>query len=307
MADQAETAALCETQLEALEHQVAGHGGVMRVGDGKVIAKPLIQREQEFYEASAQCAKFKAFMPEYYGTLQQQVGGAADGNATAAGPSYICLENLTAGYEKPCIMDVKIGSRIYDIDATPEKAERMLKKAQESTTGSLGVRICGMIVPGAAEQPRDWFRKLTPETIRDAFAMYFSAADSMVSAEYRRFVIKQFILEIEDLAAVVRSVETRMYASSLLFVYDASKARYDQLVSEGQCSSKSDSGDSDDSDDAEEDEESSDGLLDVKAIDFVHSHWVPGQGYDELYVSGLENLVEILRSLLVIEEPAGGE
>ncbi|KAJ2019357.1 hypothetical protein GGI03_001559 [Coemansia sp. RSA 2337] len=292
-----------ESQFQLLEHQVAGHGGVLSVGEGKMVAKPLIKREQEFYEASAQCAKFKAFIPEYYGTLQQQDG---DGSSTTADSSYICLENLTDGYEKPCILDVKIGTRIHDIDATPEKVAKMLGKAQETTTGSLGVRICGMSVQGTTGQERDWFAKLTVDTIREAFAMYFSAAESMVSAEYRRFVINQFILEVEELAAVIKSVETRMYASSLLFVYDASKARYEQFVSGASCDGKSNCDGNEDDEDAEEDE-CRDGLLDVKAIDFAHSHWVPGQGCDEFYLFGLEKLVEILRGLLAEEPAAGGD
>ncbi|KAJ2063326.1 hypothetical protein GGI17_001816 [Coemansia sp. S146] len=306
MANHAETTTSGETQFQLLEHQVAGHGGVLRVGEGKVVAKPLIQREQEFYEASAQCDKFKAFIPEYYGTLQQQDGVADDGGSSTVDSSYICLENLADGYEKPCILDVKIGTRIHDIDASPEKVAKMLGKAQETTTGSLGVRICGMSVQGTTGQARDWFAKLTVETIRDAFAMYFSAAESMVSTEYRRFVIRQFILEVEELAAVIRSVETRMYASSLLFVYDASKARYEQFVSGAPCDNKSDCNDNEDDEDSEEDE-GRDGLLDVKAIDFAHSHWVPGQGCDELYLFGLEKLVEILRGLIVEEPAASGE
>ncbi|KAJ2839668.1 hypothetical protein FBU31_000651 [Coemansia sp. 'formosensis'] len=301
MANHAENTTSGETQFQLLEHQVAGHGGVLSVGDGKVVAKPLVQREQEFYEASAQCAEFKAFIPEYYGTLQQQ-----DGDDSTAGSSYICLENLVDGYEKPCILDVKVGTRIHDIDASPEKVARMIGKAQETTTGSLGVRICGMSVPGTTGLARDWFAKLTVETIRDAFAMYFSAAESVVSAEYRRFVIRQFILEVEDLAAVIRSVETRMYASSLLFVYDVSKARYEQFVSEGQCDKKNNN-DNNNDEGTDEEEEGSDGLLDVKAIDFAHSHWTPGQGHDELYLFGLEKLVEILRGLLAEEPVACGE
>ncbi|KAJ2891111.1 hypothetical protein GGI21_005949 [Coemansia aciculifera] len=304
MADRTETAAADETQFQPLEHQVAGHGDVQRVGDGKVIAKPLIQREQEFYEASAQCEKFKAFIPGYYGTLQRE--GATDGSSVADEERYICMENLTAGYEKPCILDVKIGTRIHDIDASPEKLAKMMRKAQETTTGSLGVRICGMSVAGVETPDRGWFRRLTAETIKDAFAAYFSGAESLVSAEYRRFVIQQFILEIEDLAAVIRSVETRMYASSLLFVYDASKARYEQFTSEGKCGNVRNN-DNDNDEDDEDDDDSSDGLLDVKAIDFAHSHWVPGQGCDELYLFGLEKLVEILRSLLHDGPTASGE
>ncbi|KAJ2741297.1 hypothetical protein GGI20_005286 [Coemansia sp. BCRC 34301] len=302
MADQVETTA-GETQLQLLEHQVAGHGGVMRVGDGKVVAKPLIQREQEFYEASIRCAKFKAFIPEYYGTLQQE--GVPDSSSAAGAGSYICLENLTAGYERPCILDVKIGKRLYDIDASPEKLARMAKKAQESTIGLLGVHISGMSVAGVTSPARDWLRKLTVETIKGAFAMYFSGAESLVSAEYRRFVIEQFIQEVEELAVVIKSVETRMYSSSLLFVYDASKTRHEQFVSRGKCGSDKGSTDSDGDDD--DDDDSSDGLLDVKAIDFAHSHWVPGQGCDELYLDGLENLAEIFRGLLHEEPVAGGE
>lgn len=48
--------------------------------------------------------------------------------------------------EQPCIMDMKIGRRLYDDDATPEKTERMIKKSATSTSGSVGFRISGMRV-----------------------------------------------------------------------------------------------------------------------------------------------------------------
>jgi 1D-myo-inositol-tetrakisphosphate 5-kinase/inositol-polyphosphate multikinase len=43
-------------------------------------------------------------------------------------------------------MDVKIGRRLYDDDATPEKTERMMRKSANSTSGTLGFRISGMRV-----------------------------------------------------------------------------------------------------------------------------------------------------------------
>lgn len=46
----------------------------------------------------------------------------------------------------PCILDIKIGKRLYDDDATPEKKARMLLKSQNSTSSVLGFRICGMRV-----------------------------------------------------------------------------------------------------------------------------------------------------------------
>ena len=54
------------------------------------------------------------------------------------------LENLTAGMKYPCIMDVKIGRRMYDLDADPEKIARTRRKAAQTTTESLGFRLSGM-------------------------------------------------------------------------------------------------------------------------------------------------------------------
>lgn len=58
----------------------------------------------------------------------------------------IVLEDLTFGLEIPCIMDLKIGRRLYDDDAPPDKISRMIKKSALSTSGSVGFRISGMRV-----------------------------------------------------------------------------------------------------------------------------------------------------------------
>jgi 1D-myo-inositol-tetrakisphosphate 5-kinase/inositol-polyphosphate multikinase len=48
--------------------------------------------------------------------------------------------------DEPCILDMKIGRRLYDDDATPEKTDRMKLKSENSTSGSVGFRISGMRV-----------------------------------------------------------------------------------------------------------------------------------------------------------------
>jgi len=43
----------------------------------------------------------------------------------------------------PNILDVKLGTVLYDEDAPPEKRERMEKKARDTTSGEVGIRLTG--------------------------------------------------------------------------------------------------------------------------------------------------------------------
>ena len=58
----------------------------------------------------------------------------------------LVLENLSYPFEKPNILDIKLGRELYDEDATEEKKARMIKKARESTSYTTGVRLTGFQV-----------------------------------------------------------------------------------------------------------------------------------------------------------------
>ncbi|KAJ2359259.1 hypothetical protein GGF43_000281 [Coemansia sp. RSA 2618] len=282
-------------KTQEFEYQVAGHPGVLVVEGNEMIIKPLNRREQQFYEGANQSTDFKTFMPQYYGTLER----AEPGSDPADVKEFICLENLVHGFEKPCVMDFKIGSQLYDIDATPEKRERMEQKAERTTSKRLGFVVTGMKVFGRPSAERDWCRGLTEETIVAAISQYFSAAEEHVSARYRDYLIWQFVVEVTELLEVVQQAECRMYSSSVLFVYDASKVKYERMFpNEGADSDGRKIRGFADRDSDGEENAADDSLLDMKAIDFAHSHWVPGQGPDEKYVAGLKKLIEVLQSLL---------
>eukprot|EP00916_Digyalum_oweni_P015620 GHVL01025644.1.p1 GENE.GHVL01025644.1~~GHVL01025644.1.p1 ORF type:complete len:290 (-),score=41.50 GHVL01025644.1:40-909(-) len=55
----------------------------------------------------------------------------------------ISMENLVSGMTSPCVLDIKMGKRLYGDDATPEKQQRMIKKAIGTTSEMFGMRISG--------------------------------------------------------------------------------------------------------------------------------------------------------------------
>ena len=57
---------------------------------------------------------------------------------------YMVLENLTSKFSSPSILDLKVGTRQHGDDIPEAKKRKHMKTVAESTSSTLGVRICGM-------------------------------------------------------------------------------------------------------------------------------------------------------------------
>lgn len=60
----------------------------------------------------------------------------------------LVLENLTYRFVRPNVLDIKLGTQLFDEDASEEKKARMTKAAAASTSGETGIRLTGFQVRG---------------------------------------------------------------------------------------------------------------------------------------------------------------
>lgn len=171
--------------LTPLSQRVGGHAGVHVTEDESLLLKPALPREVAFYQfvrdiidESTGLHLLKPWIPAFLGLLSLEGRLAVptdvieagtmpviipapglEGNSTygdtdntnGVTPSNkpaqtLVLQNLLYGYRKPCILDVKLGTILYDEDASEEKKARMIKKAAETTTLETGIRLTGFQV-----------------------------------------------------------------------------------------------------------------------------------------------------------------
>ncbi|KAL2429750.1 hypothetical protein ABEF95_010820 [Exophiala dermatitidis] len=81
-----------------------------------------------------------AMMPE----LVKRTSWKPSGGKKLSTGLAIVLENVTAGFKHPNILDVKLGARLWDDDAPQAKRRRLDEVSQRTTSGTLGFRVAGM-------------------------------------------------------------------------------------------------------------------------------------------------------------------
>jgi inositol-polyphosphate multikinase len=141
-----------EDILKSLEKhdQAGGHAGVMR--SGSLIIKPCTQEEIDFYAIANQTQPlFASWMPTYMGQLTlSKPGESSNGTLNVLESERfdqaIVLENLEWGFQKPSVLDIKLGKVLTDELVSEEKRLRLEKVSMSTTSWENHIRLTGMRV-----------------------------------------------------------------------------------------------------------------------------------------------------------------
>ncbi|ORY39165.1 SAICAR synthase-like protein [Rhizoclosmatium globosum] len=264
--------------IKDFEHQVAGHARTLFVLEPatfsgldhhhhqhhrqckSILAKPVPGPESievQFYTKLSLCPSLAAFAPSFLGVRECTLPGRATRDWC------VLMENVVDSLANPSIVDVKIGTRLYGRDASEAKRMRMEEQARVTTSGEMGLRICGMKLFNPISETytihgKEFGRSLTPSTLGSGFKEFFQ---HIRNSSLRQTILSEFICKTQELISVLKQAECRIYAASILLAFDAQ------------------------------------GHTIVKLIDFAHSHFCPGEGHDESAIFGLETLIRILEKI----------
>lgn len=265
--------------LVPLHHKAAGHPGPMQTTDGLLFIKPTTKQEIEFYSKTQEKKmslgedipygnSISDWMPDFVGVLYpgasndliRETDGQMDENLLnkaidtleieGEDKQYLVLNNCLHGFSKPSIMDIKLGSILYDSSANSEKVKRMKLVSKQTTSGSLQFRIAGMVIsddfdgklpdeiPGfemddvSSNQIEKGYitfnkyfgRKLTEHNISEGLKIFFRY--NKLPENIQNLIIENFYTRLQMMYNCLLDEEIRVVSGSLLFIYENDMERW---------------------------------------------------------------------------------
>lgn len=304
------------------EGQVAGHGSSILILPNDTLLKRSCATEIDFYRiAEEKNIPLKKFMPKCYNfdpsfeVIKEKYIPANDTTL------YINMENLLLPFKHPTIMDLKLGTRLYDDNANEEKKQRMIKNAASTTSLKTGLKICGLHITDKSTKSVLKFDKKYGRALKEGnlahgilrFLLNFTGdtyrgvtndqfeedMDQKVfeekPSEYTLGFLQEVLHQTYQLKEAVLKSHVRIYGGSLCLIYETidveeEMKKYEQAKhqQEGE----------------EEGEEKGSREpyhypFSFHFIDFAHASFVdPELGEDPSLMTGIDRLISILEKYI---------
>jgi len=290
--------------VKTFDGQVAGHGGILQLPNGTLI-KGSNEVELNFYKAVKDLnLPLKKFMPECYNFSPEFEQIKEQYLANKPG-YFINMQNLLTNYHNPNVIDIKLGTRLYDDAADEMKKQKMIAMANNTTSAATGIQISALQVFDKPEQRikkigKTYGKMLTVENLPHALLRFFynitepvykysiysneeELDKSFLNREPSNYTVgffKAILAQIYELRDAAYNSHTRIYGSSLCIIYETIEVAREV---ERRCQNPMEYV----------------YPFSVHLIDFAHSTFVdPSLGEDQSLMTGLNNIIVIIENYL---------
>ena len=199
-----------------LSVQGGGHGRIIKCAmkneKGELVpcvAKPIDHKEANVYPLIKK-TPFADFIPQFFGIHKINNGDC------------IVIEDMIAGYKSPCVADLKIGTRHWDLEASKEKVDGLVEKQKGTITETLGIRVIDVSMRKNGEITLKHDRK---EGLKDSEEDFKNLVKTFLPGkllESMKVKVGEMIKAYEQ--TMKENPGFRVYGSSILITYDGDAA-----------------------------------------------------------------------------------